>query len=124
MAQELGVGSADAARAIIRELNGPMADLGRPGARKIIELQDHVEEVESCSACYGYLIPALDRLKEEGLLDRLDTGICIGQGYRGKTGRLGIGQCTMGFVHHLKGCPPTEEEMYCFLKDYITMDRT
>ena len=48
-----------------------------------------MEEVESCSACYGYLIPALDRLKREGLLDRLDTRIAIGQGYQKKTGRLG-----------------------------------
>ena len=42
-----------------------------PEKRKIVELQDAVEEVESCSACYGYLIPALDRLKEEGLLPEL-----------------------------------------------------
>lgn len=124
MAQKLGVGCADYTKAIIRELNEPMTDLARPGARKIVELRDHVEEVESCSACYGYLIPALNRLKQEGLLDKLDTGICIGQGYRGKNGRLGIGQCTGGFVHSLKGCPPTEDEMYRFLKDYITMDET
>ena len=51
-----------------------------------MEVADAVEEVESCSACYGYLIPALDRLKEEGILEKLNTKICIGQGYRGKTG--------------------------------------
>ena len=43
-----------------------------------MEVADAVEEVESCSACYGYLIPALDRLKEEGVLEKLDTKICIG----------------------------------------------
>lgn len=59
-----------------------------PEKRKIVELQDVVEEVESCSACYGYLIPALDRLKEEGLLQELREKICIGQGYRERAGRL------------------------------------
>ena len=73
----------------------------------------------SCSACYGYLIPALDRLKEEGVLEKLDTKICIGQGYRGKTGTLGIGSCTRGFAACLQGCPPTDEEIYQFLKKCI-----
>ena len=39
-------------------------DVDIPRERKIVELQDAVEEVESCSACYGYLIPALDMLKQ------------------------------------------------------------
>ena len=34
------------------------ADTGEqlPKSRKVVELADAVEEVESCSACYGYLI--------------------------------------------------------------------
>ena len=88
-----------------------------------MELQDAVEEVESCSACYGYLIPALDRLKEEGLLQELHEKICIGQGYRGKSGALGVGSCTSGFKCNLKGCPPTDEQMYEFLKQYIATRR-
>ena len=88
-----------------------------------VELQDAVEEVESCSACYGYLIPALDRLREEGLLPELHEKICIGQGYRGKSGALGVGSCTSGFKYNLKGCPPTDEQMYEFLKQYIATRR-
>ena len=38
---------------------------------------------------------------------------------KGKTGELGIGQCTRKFRNFQKGCPPTEEEIYRFLKDYI-----
>ena len=87
------------------------------------ELHYTVEEVESCSACYGYLIPALDRLKEEGLLQELHEKICIGQGYRGKSGALGVGSCTSGFACNLKGCPPTDEQMYEFLKQYIATRR-
>ena len=119
MAEELDVGNADLSRLEIRALNEPEQETVVPGERKIVELQDAVEEVESCSACYGYLIPALDRLKQEGLLEQLDTRIAIGQGYQQKTGHLGIGRCTSCFEHSLKGCPPTEEQMYEFLKDYI-----
>ena len=85
----------------------------------MVELQDAVEEVESCSACYGYLIPALEMLKNDGLFEKLDTKICIGQGYRGKTGKLGVGACTCKFEHNVKGCPPTENQIYDFLKQYI-----
>ncbi|MBS6182136.1 MAG: DUF362 domain-containing protein [Erysipelotrichaceae bacterium] len=119
MAEELGAGCADWTKAAVREVNQPEKEARTPKVRKIVELKDAVEEVESCSACYGYLIPALDRLKEEGLFSRLDTKICIGQGYRGKTGRLGIGHCTKGFAYHLEGCPPTEEQIYVFLKEYL-----
>ena len=81
----------------------------------LIRLREHVDEVDSCSACCGTLIPVLQRLEQEGLLDRIPDKICIGQGYRGKTGCLGIGNCTARFDHTLKGCPPSSEEMYRFL---------
>ncbi len=119
MAADLGAGLEDWELAEFRELNLPREKAILPKERKIVELQDAVEEVESCSACYGYLIPALQKLKEEGLLKELKEKICIGQGFRGKTGELGIGQCTRKFRHFLKGCPPTEEEIYEFLKRYI-----
>lgn len=96
-----------------------VADDALPLSRKVVELRDAVEEVESCSACYGYLIPALERLKEEGLLDKLDTKICIGQGYQGQTGKIGIGRCTAGFEYNLKGCPPTDNQIYEFLRAYL-----
>ncbi len=119
MAAELGAGLDDWELAEFRELNLPKEKAVLPKERKIVELQDAVEEVESCSACYGYLIPALHKLKEEGLLKELKEKICIGQGFRGKTGELGIGQCTRKFRHFQKGCPPTEEEIYEFLKNYL-----
>ena len=120
LAGELGVGSTDVNWAQIRTLGADSWEgESLPCARKTVEVCDAVEEVESCSACYGYLIPALDRLKQEGLLEKLDTKICIGQGYRGKEGKLGIGSCTGGFSRSLKGCPPTEKEIYSFLKEYL-----
>ena len=123
MAGKLGVGCSDIIKAEIRMLDKEAAK-EIPRSRKVVELKDAVEEVESCSACYGYLIPALDRLREEGLFDRLKTKICIGQGYREKSGELGIGHCTRGFTHHLDGCPPTEGQIYEFLKEYISWEMT
>ncbi len=117
-AAALGVGCADIRQAEIHALDGnPGAPI--PKSRKVVELADAVEEVESCSACYGNLIPALDRLKQEDLLSNLTTRISIGQGYRNQKGILGIGHCTRHFTNHLEGCPPTEEEIYEFLKIYL-----
>ena len=119
LASELGVGCSDITKADIRVL-GEDIQQNIPERRKVVEVADAVEEVDSCSACYGYLIPALDMLKQEGLLEKLHEKICIGQGYRGKTGELGVGNCTRNFKHHTEGCPPTENQIYEFLKEYIS----
>ena len=118
LAEKLGVGSTDLknVRIIYCEED---ARRELPKSRKVVELQDAVEEVESCSACYGYLIPALEMLKNDGLFEKLDTKICIGQGYRGKTGTLGVGACTCKFEHNVNGCPPTENQIYEILKKNI-----
>ncbi len=119
LAEELGIGCADISKAQITTcgVRPEMEEL--PREHKIVELQDAVSEVDSCSACYGYLIPALEMLRQDGLLDQLNEKICIGQGYQGKTGTLGVGRCTAGFTCSLTGCPPTENQMYDFLKNYI-----
>ncbi|MCD7883788.1 MAG: DUF362 domain-containing protein, partial [Lachnospiraceae bacterium] len=120
IAQTLGVGCADISQAKITVCGTSLADEEElPRERKIVELEDAVCEVESCSACYGYLIPALEMLRQEGLLEQLDEKICIGQGFRGKRGRLGIGNCTSRFTYSAKGCPPTEGQIYEFLKEYL-----
>ena len=119
LAEKLGVGSTDLTNARIIYCE-ETARKELPKSRKVVELQDAVEEVESCSACYGYLIPALEMLKNDGLFEKLDTKICIGQGYRGKTGKLGVGACTCKFEYNVNGCPPTENQIYDFLKQYIS----
>jgi len=121
LAEQLGCGSTDLSRAEITVLGGADEEAGEalPAERRIVAVEDTVDEVESCSACYGSLIPALDRLREEGLLERLDEKICIGQGFKGKTGALGAGACTRHFAYTVPGCPPTENQMYESLKAYI-----
>ncbi len=119
LAEALGAGSADLSHAKIYGLNTSRGELPLPDVQRVMKLSELACEVESCSACYGYLLPALDMLDKEGLLKDFPEKICIGQGYRGKTGELGIGSCTKDFRHSLKGCPPTEQEMYDFLKAYL-----
>ncbi|MDO5338060.1 MAG: DUF362 domain-containing protein [Eubacteriales bacterium] len=119
LAEKLGVGDGDLSHLSIRIAGEERGKTELPLSRKAVELQDAVEEVESCSACYGYLLPALDMLREEGLLDKLSEKICIGQGFRKKNGNLGIGNCTRHFTHSLEGCPPTEQQIYSFLKQYL-----
>lgn len=134
IAKKCGAGSDDLTRACVRtfrektpERNAVTYEEGQEDAdaaaagqdRKMADLiyvKEIVNDVDSCSACYGTLVPVLKRLMEEGHpVERL-RGICIGQGYRKKTGRLGIGNCTSCFEKSLPGCPPGEEEMYLFLK--------
>lgn len=133
-ASRLGAGSCDLKQAVITSLwekkeGGKLSYLEEPGRqtrmteggyRHVMRLAEKAEEVDSCSACYGYLIPALQMLEQEGLLDKLPEKICIGQGHRGKTGELGVGNCTRQFRHTVAGCPPTEIQMYDFLKKYIS----
>lgn len=137
MAEKLGVGTADLDRAEIITLRSKASDGSDsgvtdlegvrnsaetedlPAERRLLEVAYAVEDVDSCSACYGNLIPALYRLREEGLLDKLHEKIAIGQGQQGRTGVLGIGRCTKDFDTCIPGCPPDEEKIYKDLKDYI-----
>lgn len=119
MAEKLGAGTTDLSKAEIIRLNGESEEDELPRRDRILEVSYAVEEVESCSACYGNLVHALNQLKEEGLLDKLRDHIAIGQGMQGKTGRLGIGRCTKDFEYSIPGCPPEPEKIYEDLKKYI-----
>lgn len=115
LADRLGIGSSDLSDLRLITCEGePFEDLPE---HRHLDVSYAVDEVDSCSACYGVLIPALDRLREEGLLDRLPAQISIGQGHRGKTGKIGVGNCTAKFDFCIKGCPPKEEEIYTALRD-------
>ena len=131
VAEACGVGSSDLSRADISYYleksedgrygyvrgEAPSVPWDRDRSRSVIGLKELVDDIDSCSACYGTLLPVLKRLEEEGKLRRIPGKICIGQGYRGESGEYGIGNCTAKFRHTLKGCPPTAEEMYRYLKE-------
>ena len=116
MAEALGVGSADLSRAECISLNACTGSrkAGRP-TRRVAKLAGYTAQKDACSACYGALIHALDRLDKEGGLRSLREPLCIGRGYRGKTGRTGIGACTAGFERSCPGCPPTAADILSFL---------
>ena len=125
MAEKLGIGTTDLESAQIINLGGYKGYAGKemkedlPRERKLLEVSYAVDEADSCSACYASLVGALWRLKEEGLLEKLDTPIGIGQGMQGKTGKLGVGKCTKDFDVCIMGCPPEEDKIYKELKAYI-----
>ncbi len=94
LAEELGIGKADTKAINIHELNQQEGDLQTAvPTGKTRRLSAYVKPQDACSACYGSLIHALGRLEEKGVLQGKEK-IAIGQGYRNKTGTIGIGQCT------------------------------
>ncbi|MDK2854976.1 MAG: hypothetical protein PWQ41_56 [Bacillota bacterium] len=118
LAEELGVGSADLTRAEIIELQaGERTPALPPVSPLALELGRWVEERAACSICYGNLLHALARLKENGSLAALPEKIKIGQGFKGEVGSgVGVGSCTVGLTHNLPGCPPRTREMALFLE--------
>ncbi len=121
MAEALGVGSSDLAGAKLHVLNAPVSATSseRP-ARRVEKLARYVQADDACSACYGSLIHALNRLDEAGRLEKrlLKHPVAIGQGWQKKPGEIGIGRCTGGCRHSLKGCPPKAGEILSFLETY------
>ena len=122
LAAALGLGSADPAKAVVRELCAPGASraagnpgsLPRPGG-KVRQLAPFIQESGACSACYAALIFALSRMKP-GELARFRGKIAIGQNFRGEKGWLGVGRCTLGFNASCPGCPPSGAAVLAFLR--------
>ena len=119
LAEKLGVGSSDLTKANIIMLNEAAQGMGRfHMTRRVQQLASYVDAKDACSACYGSLIYALDRLNDEGLLRKKSSLICIGQGYQGKEGgKIGIGRCTAGCEKNLMGCPPKAVDIAAFLRE-------
>lgn len=119
LAEKLGVGNSDTAHANVVLLNEAEEGAGKFAMTgRVKRLAEYVEADSACSACYGSLIYALDRLSDRGLLKKGKGAVSIGQGYRGKTGKTGIGSCTQCFDHSLKGCPPKAVDMVEFLQKH------
>ena len=143
IAERIGVGTADLENADIVELNsdtlnretgtagsnrinvsrGTTPDImqGSMPSGRVRQLAAHIVEDCACSACYGSLIHALERLREKDMLNRLEEKLYIGQGFRGR--RLnapGIGSCTSGFDRYVKGCPPKARDIVEYLEGMIS----
>lgn len=114
LAERLGVGSSDLSKAKITALNDGVV-AGQKSTRRIAALEKYTAPDSACSACYGSLIYALNKLENEYGRLNLPDRICIGQGYREKIGELGVGNCTCKFAKTVGGCPPTAGAICDFL---------
>ena len=120
MAEAIGVGTADLVNADIVELNKDNGSKKIAPSRRVQQLSKHIMESSACSACYGSLIYALERLDEKGLLNRLKKPLYIGQNFKHKQyDGIGIGTCTSGFEQCVKGCPPKARDIVEHLEDLI-----
>lgn len=117
LAERLGVGSSDTKNAHLILLNeDKSAKNSFHMTGRVKRLAGYAEPDSACSACYGSLIYALDRLNDRGELKKKLPPLAIGQGYREKSGDIGIGSCTKCFKKSLGGCPPRSVDIVEFLE--------
>lgn len=134
LAERLGAGCSDLSSCEIRVFDGEKVhtfsameedpfEESWSRSDDILEISYAIEDADSCSACYASLAPAILRIKREGkyqaLLEKLDGKISIGQGFSGKKGKFGVGNCCRHFDRYIPGCPPEEEDVYDALMQFI-----
>ena len=120
IAAEIGVGSKDLSQAEIMELNQDQAAEIDYSSRKIKKLAAKIKAKDACSACYGSLIHALNRIEKTGQLDKIAGMIKIGQGYQGKEiSGIGIGSCCSGADSFVEGCPPSARDILDHLGTWL-----
>ncbi len=116
IASDIAVGRAYDERAEVVELNREAKPpFVKPDEGLVKRLAGCVKEDGACSACYSALISALHQtggLRQGGKGER----ICIGQGFRGRSGSVGCGNCTKGFDQYVKGCPPKAVDVVEFVR--------
>ena len=118
IAEQLGVGNADVSQAEFILLNEPSEtppNLHASG--RIRNLEKYTDARDACSACCGSLVYALDRLESKGTTRRKQEKICVGQGWKNHSGKIGIGNCTKNCQKHLPGCPPKARDIVHFLTE-------
>ncbi|MBS4022225.1 MAG: DUF362 domain-containing protein [Dethiobacter sp.] len=121
MAEELGVGSSVLeGRVVERNSVGEFAG-SFPGGREIDFLKKYVEEDMACSPCYGGVMHALMRLKEKGKLKGLPGKVQVGQGFKGRGGYFGVGECARGCESYVRGCPPKAREIVAELEKWLSL---
>ena len=113
IAAEIGVGELyNGSNATVTELNSnnkPILTKSEIGLAK--RLSVFIDEDSACSACYSALINAMYRINYQG------EKISVGQGFKGKMGGRGCGNCTKDFKCFVGGCPPTAKQIVEWLKE-------
>jgi len=114
LGREAGVGEFCSRETKVLELNPGDKPARLAKSRRLADLyRNLIEEDAACSVCHAALVFALHRKGGRG---RRGGRICVGQGFKGKSGDgLGIGDCARGFRTHVKGCPPKAVDILPFL---------
>lgn len=120
-ASNIGVGNIDISNIVISDINKSENNQKEQGpSNKSAVLGKLIDSQNACSACYASLMGALNRLEEEGLLAEFNERICIGQGFRDNVcPGIGIGNCTLRNSDSLRGCPPSQADIYDFLLAHL-----
>jgi uncharacterized protein (DUF362 family) len=108
IAEKIEVGKIFDENTEIIELNSDKKPVfnGSTGIAK--NLSKYIDEDSACSACYSALIRGM-------YLSRVQKNIGIGQGFKGKNGKIGCGNCTNKFEKFISGCPPKAVDVAEFL---------
>ncbi|MBS3949028.1 MAG: DUF362 domain-containing protein [Dethiobacter sp.] len=110
MAEKMGVGSTEYELVELQSEKAPAPPEAALAGRTAESLSKWIAERQACSPCYGSVVHALMRLKEKGQL-KGKWQVAVGQGCRGLTGELGVGECAKGFRVRVAGCPPPAKEI-------------
>jgi uncharacterized protein (DUF362 family) len=118
VAESMGVGSSDLAAATIQEYDvGLKKSSGFKPSNKVRHLTQKVIAKSACSACYGSLVHALQRLDDKEILKTIKQPIYIGQDFQGQELQgIGIGRCTSKCTQNVTGCPPTATDIIKFIE--------
>jgi len=121
MAADLGVGKLHKNNGVLEEIDPELKPaLKIEASNKAAQLAQWVEDYHACSPCFGSTIHALQRLEDEGKLQKLNRKIHVGRGFQDtQKEALGIGLCTQGFSHYLPGCPPESRDIVQFLLEHV-----
>ncbi len=120
LAEGLGAGSAKVEPGAVEELNrgeGLRLDLRKWG--QLDKLRRHIGEEGACSPCFAGLVFALARLEEKGKLAGWKGKVCVGQGFRGRSGEFGVGECASGCGRYVRGCPPGAREIVEAMEEWM-----
>lgn len=118
MGEELGAGSADLSKAVIKELNSPDKSSSAKPEHYTRKLREYTDADSACSCCYANLIHALKRMEDEGTLSRIrGRKIAIGQGWKGKEMKIGVGACCSKAEHAVIKCPPSAADIKKMLEE-------
>ena len=118
MAENIGAGTTKWNNANVIEFNKDKSTEITASTGQVRQFTKYIEERDACSACYGSLIHALDRLKSKGRLNSLKAKLYIGQYFKNEAidEGIGIGQCTKECPQHIGGCPPSARDIVKFLE--------